>query len=564
MPSSQTLTCVLTLWALLPVLFWRSFFRTDASNESAGFRELRQTAKKLLADRGFASQRARYSVPFYLVVGAPGSGKSSLLDKSELKLTRPAKIGAANWWISKDAVFIETSLGKGEAALRETCDVIKSLRPLQPLNGIILTVSPGDLTLADMTEQRDIAQSTARELRLIEDATGGPLPVYLALSKIDLLPGFLEFFDRQEQQERQQGWGFALPYRGLGKLPDNDNLDDAMANGFDGLLAAIRSRLVEWLSRETDATRGNKINGFGTQIASIQQTLRPLLAAMQSDAEERARSYNLRGVYLTSAHQEALSIDGLLPELSRRFAMPRIGMLPPDLGLDDEDHGFFIGGVFKQAVFREAGLANRGTSTGAIAQWASVAAIVAASLGASYLVFTIFDGEIRRSARAAEIADTMRPMPPQISLASLPTILATMQTLEGMKRSGVGVAKPSIDMPGLNRGEKIARAAEQSLAGLRRNALAPSIAAMLENELVEMDADLPTLRARIALAENPSAPEAGLADWISKGATTLPEQYQDYFAKEGLALFETDGAIVIDPAYLDTARRIIAWKESLS
>src|SRR5690606_12321534 len=104
------------------------------------------------------------------------------------------------------------------------------------------------------------------------------------------------------------------------------------------------------------------------------------------------RGAMLRGVHLTSARQEALTIDGLLPELSRRFAMPRIGTLPPDLGLDDEDHGYFIDGVFRKSIFPEAGLAGRdGRRYAHLGNWAAVALVIAACAAAGYMIFRTFD-----------------------------------------------------------------------------------------------------------------------------------------------------------------------------
>ena len=44
---------------------------------------------------------------------------------------------------------------------------------------------------------------------------------------------------------------------------------------------------------------------------------------------------------------------------STRFAMPRSGMLPPDLDTDEEEQGYFIAGALQKGILPEAGLIAR-------------------------------------------------------------------------------------------------------------------------------------------------------------------------------------------------------------
>ncbi|MEO3389451.1 type VI secretion protein IcmF/TssM N-terminal domain-containing protein [Mesorhizobium sp. CAU 1741] len=553
-----------TLWALLPVVFWRFFVKTHVQRDAPGVRAQRRAVKTLLADRGYKGSRARHSVPFYLIVGAPGAGKSSLLERSNMNLTMPVKIGGATWWVGREAVFVELAVGLPDSGLHETCEVIRGLRPLQPLNGVVLVASPADLILADRAEQRDMAEMAAQALREIEETTGRVQPTYLALAKIDLLPGFIEFFDRQEQQESEQPWGFALPFAGSGERGAVRETSDAVNRGFETLLSAMRVRLVEWLSREADPVRCARINGFGTQVAGLRSTVQPMLEALHPQSDSEWPGAMLRGIYLTSAHQEALSIDGLLPELSRRFAMPRSGMLPPDLGLDDEDQGYFVSGMLKQAIFPEAGLAGRGGSrVGRVAQWVLVSAIVLACAGAGYLVFRAFDDDVRRSVQGREMASAISSVVNPSSLDAVPSILDAMRRLEDYRGDLAGAPPEPLPLPGLTARRDLDAVSSNAIDGLGRNALAPNLAAMLETQLVDMDADIETLRQRIALASDPVAEDAGLDAWLENGASSLPESDRDYFIRQSRSLFDA-GDVSIDPAYIDAARRIVAWKESLT
>lgn len=568
-PDLRFVACLapLAIWSLVPVVFWRAFARTGGPADTPGFHDQRRAVLALLADHGLAGRRARYSVPFYLVVGAPGSGKSSLLERSGLNLSAPASIGGASWWVGEDAVFVETTLGLPDQGPQQVCDLIRSLRPLLPVNGTVLVLCPADLTLADQAEHRELAQAAAQGLRDIDEATGRAAPVYLALAKIDLLPGFLEFFDRQEPQERSQPWGFALPFAGLSARPSAAEAGEAIAAGFQSLVASMRARLVEWLSREADPVRCARINGFGPQIAGLQPTIQPMLDALLPGNGRAWQGAALRGVYLTSAHQEALSIDGLLPELSRRFAMPRIGMLPPDLGIEDEDQGFFIGGAFRNAILAEAGLIGkeRRAPVAAIAQWAAVGAIVVACLGVGYFVSRAFDQESRLAASSIEATAGIGPVASPSRIDALPAILASMRQLDRLGASLDEAGPDKAYTLGLSAGPKLETAVDEARLRLQRNALAPSLIAMLETQLVDLDASVATLRQRLALAEASGRPDAAaLRAWLEAGAASLPEDDRAFFIEQGTALFTTDGGLAVDPAYLAAARRIVTYKESLS
>lgn len=553
----------LVLLGLIPVVFTRRLVRGDAGIDTPGLRMQRKSALTFLANRGLAGRRGRLSVPLYLVVGAPGAGKTSLLERSGLGLGSPVTIAGATWWVGDDAIFVETSIGVPDRSPRQICEIIKSLRPALPINGTVFVLSPADLTLADQVEHREFAEGAMLALREIEAATAQAAPIYLMLSKIDLLPGFQEFFDRQEPQERSQPWGFALP---ITASTAPTAMGDAIATGFQSLLAAMRARLVEWLSREADPVRCARINGFSAQIAGLQPTIQPLLETLFTKTGRTRQDGALRGIFLTSARQEALSIDSLLPELSRRFAMPRVGMIPPDLALDDEDQGYFIGGTFKNTIFKEAGLVGLGQrgKVGEATRWAAVAALAALCAGTSYYILRTYNREVAFSARGAEITVGASPIASPTTVAALPSILATMRRLDEF---GSSLTRDQPVQPieiGLSARPKLEAVIDDTRDHFRRNALMPSLVAMMETELVDLNASVETLKQRIALTGASGAVSPAMTAWLQAQAQTLPEAERDFFILESQAAVSANGGLLVDSAYLEAARRIIAYKESLS
>ena len=87
---------------------------------------------------------------------------------------------------------------------------------------------------------------------------------------------------------------------------------------------------------------------------------------------------------------------------------------------------------------------------------------------------------------------------------------------------------------------------------------------MLETELVDLNASVETLKERVALAGASGASSPAMTAWLQAQAATLPEADRAFFISESQAAVGANGGLPVDPAYLDAARRIIAYKESLS
>src|SRR5690606_13133623 len=235
----------------VPVVFSKTFHRRDPTPETPALRELRRQVSSFLADRGLKGARGRYSVPFFLIVGPAGSGKTCLLESAEMRLGMQKTIGPATWWVGPDAVFIEAQVSDDAGELFR---LLRAVRPKLPVNGIMLVVSPADLVLADQIEQRMTAETIAAWFRQADTVLDQTLPSYVLLSRTDLVPGFQEIFERIEPTDRSQPWGFAVPHDT--KEPKTvDILHKEIEAGFADVVETMRRRHIEMLSKETDAVR---------------------------------------------------------------------------------------------------------------------------------------------------------------------------------------------------------------------------------------------------------------------------------------------------------------------
>ncbi|MDR3334667.1 MAG: hypothetical protein LBT13_07265 [Treponema sp.] len=199
-------------------------------------------AKQILSDsiarinellkRGFtlAVEHAQglYRVPWYILLGEPRSGKSSLLRDSELELipsTEEKAIASDNegksslpvrMWLGTKAViydvsgrvffdrWLDGSSAEWSYIVREICHK----RRRKPLNGIILTI-PADALLADSDSlSHKKAVLMANELGYLLHASGMSLPCYVIVTKLDMVNGFREYTGGIRGELRHQILGF--------------------------------------------------------------------------------------------------------------------------------------------------------------------------------------------------------------------------------------------------------------------------------------------------------------------------------------------------------------------
>jgi len=507
---------------------------------------------RVLREHGLAGRRGRYRVPLYVLTGPPGMGKSSLLDRSGITFAAPVEIAGSTWWIADALICVEASTASETERLSA---LLTSWRPALPLNGVILAVSCADLTIADKVERRDIATVLARWLREFERTVGARLPVYMMLTKLDLTPGFTEFFDSLEPQDRRQAWGFTLPF--VEAQTQAEDVNKAIQAGFRRLVDAVKVRLIECLSRETDPLRCGRIQSVGAQIATFESLISATLAPA-IEQKSRRPSVQLRSVFLTSARQEALTIDVLLPELAERFALPRSGMLPPDLDTDEAEQGFFIAGALQKGVLPEAGLINRQRPWRRRRTRHATIATAIAIAGFGLTAFTAL--QYREGVHASSVVDERAPalaraLKPAASL-SLPAILSGLDALRQLRNDLPAAPSPPLLWPNDAVQEAAAKTYRRGLANL----LTPHLIAGLEADLGD-DTDLAALKGALAAAQPGKRDAAAFLAWLNRRATTLPDASRPSFLAHGEAAFRRQDEINVEGIYLDTARKLVAIRE---
>ena len=124
-----------------------------------------------------------------------------------------------NWWFTNRAVLLDTAgrLMFEEVAPGETHEwpeflkLLRRNRPNCPINGLLLVIPCDSLvkdTEADITRK---AGKIAQQLDVIQRTLDVRFPVFVLITKSDLLDGFREFFDDMDPDSQHQMVGWSNP-----------------------------------------------------------------------------------------------------------------------------------------------------------------------------------------------------------------------------------------------------------------------------------------------------------------------------------------------------------------
>ncbi|WP_343552762.1 type VI secretion system membrane subunit TssM [Pantoea sp.] len=315
------------------------------------------------------SRQYLYQLPWYMLIGAPGAGKTTALANSGLHFPLAAQFGQTalrgiggtrhcDWWFTDEAILLDTAgryttqesdRQQDAQEWRSFMALLKKFRPRQPVNGAIITISIGDLL--SESEQARHQQASALRKRLLElrDQLAIPFPVYVLVTKADLLKGFTTSFGAMSKAERDQIWGFTWPWSDQ-QLAVNSEFD----RQFDRLHQRLDAGLADLMINEHDSVKRAEMYLFPQEFQAIKPLLQHYLDVLfaTSGYEEKLIP---RGVYFTSGTQEGLPFDRVMGQMSRALGLPALSANQDAAG---KGQSFFLQQMLTEVVFKEAGLAG--------------------------------------------------------------------------------------------------------------------------------------------------------------------------------------------------------------
>jgi type VI secretion system protein ImpL len=391
-----------------------------ANGQFALFAENARRARRALGEQRWLGPltRQRRSLPRYLVIGAKESGKTTLLRNAGLSIAdegaRPAEGPPADLMLSEHGVFIELAspyLQQSEeaqkAVWRRMLSYIRRWRPTQPLSGILLTLDAGALAGALPDKAEALGTLLRKRLDEIAERLRARPPVYLVLTKLDLLVGFEEFFDSLNMDERDARLGFQIwsPNEEAGAGTPAERF----SAGFDDMLDRLAGQQLRRLQEETDDRLRLRVFEFPTQLALLKSRLTPLVEQIAAPSRFGAAPL-LRGVFFASALQTGLSRDALQGAMAPLFAFKPDAVAFNDRRAALHSRPFFLRGL-QQTVLAEAAMAGYSRSAAATRRLQAISLnllLAVAIVGCAVLWWLSFSDGRAYTARLSDDIGTAR------------------------------------------------------------------------------------------------------------------------------------------------------------
>jgi type VI secretion system protein ImpL len=488
------------------------------------------------------SRQYLYELPWYIFIGAPGSGKTTALINSGLSFPLAERFGKAavrgvggtrncDWWFTDEAVLLDTA---GRYTTHESneaidkaewggfLDLLKQFRPQQPINGVILTISVADLLSMDAQARMQHALQLKKRLNELREGLCVQFPVYVMVAKTDLLAGFSEYFDGLGKDERAQVWGFTFPHTEVALT--QMMIRETFLQEFQLLDERINTGLAEVLLKEPDLSRRAKVYAFPQQFAGLQDLLLEILEIIFTDSKFTTPPL-LRGVYFTSGTQEGTPFDRILNSMQEKFGVTAGTSSGTFSG--ESGKSFFLQHLLTQLIFPESYLAGRNVRWERRHRWLRLAgyAGVCALLGFSIAAWWVSYEKNRRyiaevGVNASKLAKIVQAAPREIQsdVIDLVPVMTYAHELPYSKYFSFPDAPLSYYW-GLYQGRKLGAASNITYQRVLDDSLLLLVAQRVERALREISPDDPlanyeTLKTYLMLYSPEHYDGRVLRDWV--------------------------------------------------
>ena len=377
--------------------------------------EKMQDALATLKKSSKSSASYLYDLPWYLIIGPPGAGKTTALVNSGLKFPLANDTAAravqgvggtryCDWWFTDEAVLIDTA---GRYTTQDSdakvdrkswlsfLAMLRANRPRQPINGVLVAISIEDILKLSAAEVSAHADAIRKRLTELHDELKVSFPVYAVFTKMDLIVGFTQYFADLDETRRRLVWG--ATFQTADKKANNVGMVPAE---IDLLVQRLAERMPERLQEEPDLRARAILFGFPAQISAVKKPVSDFLNRIFEPTRYQT-SATLRGFYFTSGTQEGTPFDQVIGALQKSYGVESFGAA----AFSGVGKSFFLHDLLAKVVFGEAGWVS--TNVAAVrrsffiraAAFSLIALATLAILGAWWMSY---------SRNAALIADTDR------------------------------------------------------------------------------------------------------------------------------------------------------------
>ncbi len=296
-----------------------------------------------------------YVLPWYLVIGESGSGKTTAIKSARLSSTfaevsRTSGISGTrncDWWFFEQAIILDTAgrwtipidEGRDKEEWKKFLNLLTKYRKREPINGVSVTIAADKLLEASPKTLEEDGRNIRSRIDELMRVLGFKFPIYVLVTKCDLIQGMTEFCDFLPEKSLDQPMG----------LINQDLSTDVIAfqkrtiNTIDERLRNLRLLLLH--QRESGGSDPG-ILLFPEEFKNLQKGLESFLKGAFEENPYQETSI-LRGLFFCSGRQEGTPFSHFLNAL---------GLIGEREVLPGTNKGLFLHDFFSKILPKDRGL----------------------------------------------------------------------------------------------------------------------------------------------------------------------------------------------------------------
>lgn len=262
-----------------------------------------------------------YVLPWFLILGESGVGKTTVIQNSKLSspLTDVSKAAGisgtrnCDWWFFNEAIILDTA-GRYSVPVDEDRDkeewqefltLLAKYRKKEPLNGVIITVSVDSLKPENEAKLKEDGQILRKRVDHLMHALGYKFPVYILVTKMDMMLGFIDFFSMMPKDRIEQAMGYVNNKR-------FDSWTEVVDKAQDNISETLQELRLMLIHEEIDDGEPTALL-FPSEFGKIFGPLRDFLNDLFEENPYQETPH-LRGIFFTSSVTAEKPLSDLMPK----------------------------------------------------------------------------------------------------------------------------------------------------------------------------------------------------------------------------------------------------------
>ena len=330
-----------------------SHYNNLSDKEKADFKDLQSKWKEAMTalKKSHLKQYGNplYILPWYVVLGESGSGKTTALQSARLsspfvEVKRVSGISGTkncDWWFLEKAVILDTAgryaipvnEGRDKDEWQKFLRLLSKFRKKEPINGLVITMTADKLASASPKELEEDGRNIRGRVDELMRSLGAKFPIYVLITKCDLVQGMARFCDNLSQETLDQAMG----------MINHDSSTDVRSiakNTISQIVKRLRDLRLLVFHKLKSTTPDPDLLLFPEELEQLHPGLEAFMTATFQENPYQETPL-LRGIFFSSGKQEGSPYSHFLKEL---------GLIPEQEVLQGTSKGFFLHDFFSRIL----------------------------------------------------------------------------------------------------------------------------------------------------------------------------------------------------------------------